>query len=153
MLGSYHDVVISLLVCILPPCANEVIARHNNFTYGPAKFFETPQTNQYFYTYLLIEHSTSHKMPRRQQRARLQAYEQRPKPTFAFLELPAELRNKVYEFALTAADGIKVSWRTGKSRRRKKPVMLVDGDHGGYPINQLQYVNRQIYNEAAGLEV
>jgi len=31
--------------------------------------------------------------------------------------------------------------------------MLVDGDHGGYPINQLQYVNRQIYNEAAGLEV
>ncbi|KAH5432465.1 hypothetical protein HBI53_089340 [Parastagonospora nodorum] len=31
--------------------------------------------------------------------------------------------------------------------------MLVDGEHGGYPINQLQYVNRQLHKEAAGLEV
>ncbi|KAH4068851.1 hypothetical protein HBH70_083710 [Parastagonospora nodorum] len=92
-------------------------------------------------------------MPGQQQKAHLRARKRRPESTFAFLDPPAELRNKIYEFAFTATDGIKVSWRTGKNRRRKKPVMLVHGDHGGYPINQLQYVNRQLHKEAAGLEI
>ncbi|KAF1840347.1 uncharacterized protein K460DRAFT_410938 [Cucurbitaria berberidis CBS 394.84] len=87
-------------------------------------------------------------------------YRSKPRPpqtqqAFPFLTLPAELRNRIYLYALTAPDGIKVRWRRSNSRWKKKPVMFTNSDKEEEvcPINQLQYVNRQLHKETAGLEL
>jgi hypothetical protein len=49
-------------------------------------------------------------------------------------------------YALTRPTGIRVSWRAGLNRRQKKPVMLTN-DAAFYPINQLQYANKQLRRE------
>jgi hypothetical protein len=88
-------------------------------------------------------------------RYRVKALQRLPDQHFPFLRLPAELHNRVYDFTFVAPDGIKLRWQTGKNRRAKKPVMVVDSEKDSevYPINQLQYVNRQLRKETAGLEI
>jgi len=75
----------------------------------------------------------------------------RAAPTFALLELPAEIRNLIYAFALTAPSGLRVRWQASTHRRRKKPVMLDAST--SHPINQLQYASKQLRRETAGLEI
>ena len=72
--------------------------------------------------------------------------------TISLLDLPPELRNIIYKFALTEPDGITVCWRRGVSRSRKKPIMAACGDQA-YPVNQIKLVNRQLHQETAGLEI
>jgi len=88
-------------------------------------------------------------------RYRIKAASNPAKPYFALLDLPAELRNWIYRYALTALEGVTVAWRAGSNRRKKKPVMVLDKEdgtsHAG--INMLQFVNRQLRQETAGLEI
>lgn len=71
-----------------------------------------------------------------------------------FLDLPAELRNRIFILALTAPDNVvAVTWQRGVTKARKKPVMVALDGNDAHPINQVKYVNRQLYNETAGLEI
>ncbi|KAH4001728.1 hypothetical protein HBI13_059920 [Parastagonospora nodorum] len=69
-----------------------------------------------------------------------------------FLSLPAELRNKIYEFVLSATSDLLVKMVRGTSRRSKKP-RLTDYDTPEQEFNQIKFVNRQLYAETAGMEV
>ena len=70
---------------------------------------------------------------------------------FPLLRLPAELRNRVYEFALTAdTSGSELDLVLPKSRNGK-PRVIIKGEKEDF--NQLKYVLHQLYNECAGLEV
>jgi hypothetical protein len=75
----------------------------------------------------------------------------------SFLGLPAEIRNAIYELALTAPGDLTVHWEAVSTspRSRKKPVMMASGTSSSesQPINSLRYVNRQQYKETAGLEI
>jgi hypothetical protein len=102
---------------------------------------------------------TFFKMPACSQRAskkyRANAANRQFESSFAFLQLPAEICNRIYKYTLTAAEGVRIQWQAGKTNTKKKPVMLVDGDgrSNTYLINQLQYVNHQLHKETAGLEI
>jgi len=73
-------------------------------------------------------------------------------PAISLLDLPPELRNTIYKFALTEPDGITVCRHPGVSRSRKKPIMAACGDQA-YPVNQIKLVNRQLHQETAGLKI
>lgn len=62
---------------------------------------------------------------------------------FPLLDIPAELRNLVYDYVLTVPEGLKIRWQAGVNRKQKKPVAMVDSEdeRGRIPINQLQYTN------------
>jgi len=70
-----------------------------------------------------------------------------------FFRLSAELRNRIYEFALSATRGsLLVEMVRGTSRMSKKP-RLTDYDTPEQEFNQIKFVNRQLYAETAGMEV
>jgi len=73
---------------------------------------------------------------------------------FPLLELPAELRNRVYEYVLVAPRDMKMVWFAGVNRRRK-PIMfeVSDDENSEYPFNPMPYVCRQLRDEIAGLEI
>jgi hypothetical protein len=98
-------------------------------------------------------------MPKRykpvSQSYRVKAADRSSPSTFDLLNLPAEVRNLIYEYALTAPEGLRIQWQVGIARRRKKPVTVVDSaeEKDRVPINNLQYTNRQLHKETAGLEI
>ena len=65
--------------------------------------------------------------------------------------LPAELRIDIYKYYLSEEKGIKLVY--GRDCQTEKPVTVSNDDTNKAPINQLQYVCRQLRKEAAGLEV
>jgi hypothetical protein len=85
------------------------------------------------------------------------------------LRLPGELRNRIFEFALTAPRSLIVY--IGNSTRPvlylpadedhpevaipyiTTPDQQVSYDHGCYSYNQLKLVNKQLYQETKGLEL
>jgi hypothetical protein len=57
--------------------------------------------------------------------------------------LPAELRNRICQYALTSPNDIKVRWQAEKNRRLLKPTMfVVNGKQDTYRINQPQYIDQ-----------
>jgi hypothetical protein len=70
----------------------------------------------------------------------------------SFLDLPAELRNRIYALALTATGDLYMRSAPGMSRAKQKPRLI---EHGieGQEFNHIKFVNRQLYAETAGLEV
>jgi hypothetical protein len=89
--------------------------------------------------------------------------------SFPFLRLPAELRNTIYELALTApkplSQKIPVRYHEGEcgecERVEERPFLYhydepddpVTGSPSPIEFNQLKYVNKQIYAETVGLEL
>jgi len=67
-----------------------------------------------------------------------------------FWRLSGELRNEIYEYALTAEDGTDI-------KVYEKDVLEVysnsDGKRSSRPLNQLKYVCRQLQQETTGLEL
>ncbi|KAH4068847.1 hypothetical protein HBH98_077440 [Parastagonospora nodorum] len=82
---------------------------------------------------------------------RRQDSEAQSTPTPLLLALPAEIRNLIYEFALTR-DEVRVHWVTGTTRLRLKPELRVSSNPKA-SINQLKFVSRQLYQETAGTEL
>jgi hypothetical protein len=74
-------------------------------------------------------------------------------PPCLLLALSAEMRTLIYAYALTEASGITLCWHPGTSKDHKKPIMAACPEDDAYPINQLKYVNCQLYKETAGLEI
>lgn len=86
--------------------------------------------------------------------------------TFPFLSLPAELRDQIYELALTNSDGITVVARTKAGRRTVRRGMIVNTKRhlrGFFNINSIEVpkqdnklsprlleVNKQIRSEGVG---
>ncbi|KAF2029965.1 hypothetical protein EK21DRAFT_89381 [Setomelanomma holmii] len=69
-----------------------------------------------------------------------------------FFRLPEEIRNIIYGYVLSHLDYcVQFKWIPGKSRKTQKPE-AISGDSGAC-LNQLRYVNWQLYREAAGLEL
>jgi hypothetical protein len=62
---------------------------------------------------------------KRSRKYRVKAANARPAPTFPFLALTAELRNRIYEYALTSPSGIKMGWTTGPCHKKKNPIAYV----------------------------
>ncbi|KAF2244828.1 hypothetical protein BU26DRAFT_568823 [Trematosphaeria pertusa] len=69
------------------------------------------------------------------------------------LQLPAELRNHIYEYVLTAPDGLQYERRKIWAEPPKTFLCLPKFASEAIEFNQLKYVNRQLYNETAGLEL
>jgi hypothetical protein len=84
----------------------------------------------------------------------------RPMSTFPFLKLPPELRNKIFELALTANNGT-LRLHEGVARdygRMRTPTTLEEKVFlyrtAKQPeFNQLKWVNRQLYHETDALEL
>jgi hypothetical protein len=81
--------------------------------------------------------------------------------TTSFLSLPPEIRNRIYIFALTPS-GVLEYFENDASSGRKSFFYaaqhgIVSSGHGhsnhDTEYNQLQYVNRQLHSETAGLEL
>ncbi|KAF2029962.1 hypothetical protein EK21DRAFT_35515, partial [Setomelanomma holmii] len=70
--------------------------------------------------------------PDRRRRNQAKAFLRRKRTPFRFIDLPAELRNRIYGYVLAARHGVAVIWRTGTAREHKKP---------------------ELYDNAAGLEI
>jgi hypothetical protein len=70
---------------------------------------------------------------------------------FTFFRPPAELRNRIYTYVLTSSTGATLRWQTGIARNLKKPVIYAPT--ASAPLNQLQYINRQLHKEIASLEI
>lgn len=72
-----------------------------------------------------------------------------------YLDMPAEVRNRIFMFALSVSGDMKVRWQAGPSRRALKPVMFVDSvvEDEVVAVNQLQYACKQLRRETAGLEI
>jgi hypothetical protein len=65
------------------------------------------------------------------------------------LSLPGEIRSMIYDFALTAAEGIQyVEWF------RNRPVLCATDSSSSLRIefNHIKFANRQLYRETAALE-
>ncbi|KAF2478368.1 uncharacterized protein BDR25DRAFT_188913, partial [Lindgomyces ingoldianus] len=71
----------------------------------------------------------------------------------ALLQLPGEIRNKIYEFALYEPAGIQYRYWT--NRTHKKPIFFVDQKTSTEPqeFNQLKYVCGKLHTETAGIEI
>ncbi|PVI01255.1 hypothetical protein DM02DRAFT_361385 [Periconia macrospinosa] len=68
---------------------------------------------------------------------------------FPFFELPAELRNRICEFALTAEDPLEAASEGTDAR----PYLVLDPDDPQKAFNQLKNVNKQLRQETADLEL
>jgi len=76
----------------------------------------------------------------------------------SLLALPGEIRNKIYQFVLTSPDALRYR---ESSKRIQKPIFYSLGsqraEHGDEneqsEFNELKYVNKQLYNETAALEL
>lgn len=64
------------------------------------------------------------------------------------LDLPAELRNKVYEYALTHGDGLLYK---NANESLGHPYLYIPGE--AFEFNLLKMVNRQLNSETCGLEL
>ncbi|KAF3010960.1 hypothetical protein E8E13_010437 [Curvularia kusanoi] len=79
-------------------------------------------------------------------------------PMSAFLQLPGEIRNRIYEYALTSSSRIQYLDNEGSARQKsifyegsellKQPISKVPPE-----FNQLKYVNRQLHHETVTLEL
>jgi hypothetical protein len=84
----------------------------------------------------------------------------RPEQRLRFLDLPAEVRNSIYQYVLTIPGGVIVRWFLGSGRQRLRPVMFVDSGENDLEIwklqdtvNMLHLVCQQLRKETAGLEI
>jgi hypothetical protein len=68
----------------------------------------------------------------------------------ALLKLPAELRNRICQYALTADDGV---YLDARSTPRFLQVDTSDDPKDGRESNVLKLTCRQLYRETAGLEI
>jgi hypothetical protein len=66
-----------------------------------------------------------------------------------FFRLPGELRNRVYEYALTTNKTLRF---IGANSGEKPKLLEPDSRHANGEYNQLKYTCRQWYQETAGLE-
>ena len=78
----------------------------------------------------------------------------------SLLDMPAEIRNEIYQYALTDTAGLRVRSQATRNRCKKKPVMHINDLDTGVvnedqplPINQMMYVCKLLRKETAGLEV
>jgi hypothetical protein len=94
----------------------------------------------------------------------MEVTQQRPlleQPDSPLLRLPGELRNRIYEFALTTGPDNplnlaepSVRYEDGQLRRRKAYSSTKSrSDSLDNEFNQLKYASRQLYTETAGLEL
>ena len=67
--------------------------------------------------------------------------------TCAFLKLPAELRNRIYELVLFNSSGLHCV------KGVPKPIFSACSDHMAQEFNLIKYACKQIYAEAKGIEV
>ncbi|KAG9186034.1 hypothetical protein G6011_02590 [Alternaria panax] len=72
-------------------------------------------------------------------------------------DLPAELRNRIYEFVLSSPTALIL--HSPHAPRHLKPYKRYDPDLKAFntgssliELNELKYVNKQLYSETAGLE-
>lgn len=100
-------------------------------------------------------HSTETMVAKKQKRSRkyrvCAACQSPPTPSL-LLELPAELRNRIYAFALTEPQRLALCWQPGVAGSPRIPILTACGSDA-HPINQIKYVNRQTYQEIAGVEL
>jgi hypothetical protein len=86
-------------------------------------------------------------------RSRLSA----PAQPSRLLQLPAELRNKIFELALTHTnwgDGLRLHVPSNNTKRFLYACSEQhESIHRAVEVNQLKYVNKQLWKETAGLEV
>jgi hypothetical protein len=66
-----------------------------------------------------------------------------------FFRLPGELRNRVYEYALTTDKTLRF---IGENSGEKPKLLEPDSRHTNGEYNQLKYTCRKLYQETAGLE-
>lgn len=98
------------------------------------------------------------KRAKKSKKHRVKAAQKPPDSYSPLLSLPAELRNRIFEYALQYPGGVRLGWTRGKKKpnkkNSKKPTTFLDGQKGkGNQTNLLQYVYRQVRQEVAGLEV
>ncbi|KZM23488.1 hypothetical protein ST47_g5361 [Ascochyta rabiei] len=67
-----------------------------------------------------------------------------------FLSLPPEIRNRIYQYALTPATGL--VYREDEATRKQK-AFFCDSQSKVVEFNQLKYANRQLHLETAALEL
>ncbi|KAF2823019.1 hypothetical protein CC86DRAFT_423112 [Ophiobolus disseminans] len=79
-------------------------------------------------------------------------------PTSPLLRLPAELRNHIYKLVLTSSNVFEDGLRLGVTWYRTTAFLFdctekYQSLNHSTTVNQLKYVNKQLYKETAGLEL
>ncbi|KAF2823018.1 hypothetical protein CC86DRAFT_75168 [Ophiobolus disseminans] len=69
--------------------------------------------------------------------------------------LPAELRNRIFEYALTAPEDLRYCMPVEGASKPTFRVSATETDEAvtSHPFNQLKFVSRQFYAETAGIEI
>lgn len=71
-----------------------------------------------------------------------------------FLEIPGELRNYIYEYALTTEHGIDCIFERQPNKKLINPVMYISKtQEAQVRVNRLKLVCRQLHTEVKGLEI